>query len=109
MPVLLTNGVSYSDFWRLTYGEMTVIAKRLAENHEKEEKKRMQNIACVSFFTAKLIRAEGSLPDSPAGVFPGLFGLTNDGKIPVENWEAGKERMKMLAEKINSSLKKKGA
>lgn len=108
MPILLTKGISYSDFCQLTYGEMNTIAKKLMEEHEREEKSRMQNIACVSFFTAKFVRMEGQLPSTPAEIFPSLFGFTHDGKIPVENWQAGKERMKMLAAQMNARFERKG-
>lgn len=78
--------------------------KALLERREKHE---LICAATTAYYAGYFGRVK-NFPSTLERAFPVLFGLTSEGHIPVENWQAGLERMKNIAAQHNAAWKKKG-
>jgi hypothetical protein len=111
MPAALGYGISYSDFWGMTLREIRDFLKFSADKEktliERREKNDLICAATTAYYAGYFGRVK-NFPSSLEKAFPKLFGLTEDGLIPAENWQAGLEQMKRIAAQHNAAFKKKG-
>lgn len=110
MPSVLSYGVSYSDFWHMTLREITDFLKFSAEKEkkllERKEKHELVCAATTAYYAGYFNRTK-SFPTSLESAFPKLFGLTEQGAIPVENWQAGLAQMHAIAAQHNAEWDRK--
>lgn len=121
MPAILNNGISYSDFWQMTIREIRdfsefIIKKEKCQREcekilvERQEKHDLFCAAMSAYYSALYGRIQPNyFPNTIAQAFPKLFGLDENGQIPAENWQAGKERMLAILERHNSAIDRKAA
>jgi hypothetical protein len=92
MPMIIDFGVSYSEFWTMTIGEI----RKIKEYADKKETERIDAetkiTACNAYWTACLSRAK-RFPESVVKAFPEIFGRTRSGGVSVQNWREGKAEM----------------
>ena len=94
-------GVGYSDYWKMTIGEMRRVAKHYSDYMNAKTEMQLKLSAFVAYNTARCSRAK-SLPSSIEHTFPTLFGRTAEGGIKAENWQEGKQAMERIAQMYNS-------
>ena len=111
MPAALSYGVGYSEFWNMTFREikdfLDFSVKKEKAFLERKEKHSLMCAATTAYYSGYYSRVR-NFPSSLERAFPKLFGLTDDGCIPVENWQAGLEQMHRIAAQHNAAWKKKG-
>jgi hypothetical protein len=111
MPAALSYGIGYSEFWNMTYREikdfLDFSVKKGKAFLERKEKHSLMCAATTAYYSGYYSRVR-NFPSSLEKAFPKLFGLTDDGCIPVENWQAGLEQMHRIAAQHNAAWKKKG-
>lgn len=98
MPEALLVGVSYSDFWQMTIGEIITVMER-ANKREKEE---IKTRAALAYKTGVTARTDTRLPRSCAAAFPSLFGYAGDGQIRADNLEESERAMGAWFQRFNA-------
>lgn len=113
MPVVLSAGVSFSDYRNMTLGEIKNVVEYNSKKNKSEaeyeaEKWRAlrRELAAFSYNIAVLSRSK--LPDSVQAAFPKLFGRTEDGGIPADNWQACKAEMGKFRAAFRQSNRQRG-
>lgn len=102
MPAAICAGVSYSDFWRMTYGETANLVKFYFK-HEK------QITAFNAFWSGAWSQAR-DLPKSAPDAFPEIFDRESKvNGIKVENWQLSKVVMAERVKQFNEQHKKNKA
>lgn len=101
MPVAIMAGVSYSDYWKMTIGEIRRVVQRYSEYVSAETDMKSKLAAFIAYNTACCVRTR-ALPSSIEQTFPALFGRTAEGGIKVENWQEGKRAMERIVQMYNS-------
>lgn len=101
MPFAIMAGVSYSDYWKMTIGEIKRVVMRYSERSSTEAETKLKLAAFTAYNTACCVRTR-TLPSSIEHTFPTLFGRTAEGGIKAENWQEGKQAMERIAQMYNS-------
>lgn len=92
-------GISYSDFCRMSYGEIVSVVQKYAEREKRESNAAVQTAAFSAYHAAYFSRVKASgFPKSVLRAFPSLFGRSESGGISVENWQESKRAMARFAE-----------
>lgn len=111
MPVALSYGIGYSDFWGMTLREIKEFLEYCTKKEkvllDRKEKHELTCAVATAYYSGYFGRVR-NFPSSLERAFPKLFGLTEDGCIPAENWQAGLEQMHRIAAQHNAAWKKKG-
>ena len=111
MPAVLASGIAYSDFWLMTLREIRDCFKHVTEKEktllERREKHELICAATTAYYAGYYSRVR-DFPDNLEMAFPKLFGLTENGRVPIEDWRLGKEKMMAMMIRHNSKCEKKG-
>lgn len=97
MPEALFAGISYSDYWLMTVGEITQVIERAAKRETEEIKTR----AALAYKTGVTARTDTRLPRTCAAAFPSLFGYAGDGQILADNLEESERAMGAWFQRFN--------
>lgn len=101
MPAAMSVGVSYSDYWRMTVGEIIEVIDFAAEKARNQAKNSERSAAVNAYNIGALVRSK-HFPDSPQAAFPSLFGRTGDGQIIADNAEESERAMEAWFARFNS-------
>lgn len=83
----------------MSYGELVAVVDRYAERERREREAAMQTAAFSAYHAAYFSRVKASaFPRSVIKAFPTLFGRSESGNIPAENWRESKRAMARFAE-----------
>ncbi|MCM1335309.1 MAG: hypothetical protein NC237_09685 [Eubacterium sp.] len=83
----------------MSYGELVAVAARYAERERRESETMIRAAAFSAYHAAYLSRVKASaFPRSVVKAFPTLFGRSESGNIPVENWRESKRAMARFAQ-----------
>lgn len=97
----LSVGVSYSDFWRMTLGEINSVLSFSSEREKARQEREMLYAAVTAYYGGAYSRESVRLPRSLKSAFPALFGRSADGQILAENWQESERAMAAWAESFN--------
>ena len=100
-------GISYNDFWQMTFGEVEDVLTFARDREEAKADADIKSAAFTAYFSGAYARPGVRLPQSLVRAFPDLFGRTADGGIKAENWQESKRAMMMLADNFNASKKRR--
>ena len=100
MPETVLSGVSVTDFWKLTPGELIRLIESINKRRAEREKHEIRCALYSAYYGAGLSRAS-RFPKSITQAFPELFGRTEDGQIKAENWRESEAAMHRIAAKYN--------
>ena len=106
MPEAISEGVSYTDYWQMTFGEIIDFIKFSRKKQEAEIESEMQKAAFTAYWSGAISRAGGRIPDCPQKMFPSLFGRTSDGQIKAENWQESERALRQIAERFNQNKRR---
>ena len=96
MPAAVSSGVSYSDFHKMTIGEIRAVIK-----FADDKIRGVQKLAASTAYSVGAFFHTRRMPETVQTAFPALFGRTSDGQIKAENWResyAAMEKMRLKFE-----------
>lgn len=108
LPYAVIAGVGYSDYWKMTPGEIFDVLQANAkiekrrfdeklEFFKKETESAIQNAAFTAFWGGYYSRPGVKMPKTVVQAFPGIFGRTSSGQISAENWQASERALLQYA------------
>lgn len=103
LPAALYAGISYSDFWQMTLGEIKTFFK-YAYKMEREKSDNEQRIAAFTAYYSG-VYSQYKPPRTLTRAFPSLFGRTSDGNIKAENWRESQKALQQIAKNFNKGVK----
>ena len=89
----LSVGVSYSDFWKMTPGEITSVLSFANDREEARQKRELRGLAFAAYYSGGYSRETTKLPRTVREAFPELFGRMEDGQIKAEDWQESERAM----------------
>lgn len=105
LPEAISGGVSYSDYWHMTFGEILYFINYNRKKQEKQIECELQATAFNAYWGGYYSRPRVRMPETLPKAFPSLFGRTSDGQIKAENWQESKRALSQFAELFNANKK----
>ncbi|MBO6301853.1 MAG: hypothetical protein J6N15_05405 [Ruminiclostridium sp.] len=105
LPAAVKAGVSFSDFWKMTIGEISDVLEYHRKCEEEREKTETRRAAFISFWGGYYSRINVKMPQTVVKAFPEIFGRTKGGGIKAENWQECERALMQIA----ANFKKRGA
>lgn len=106
MPEVISNGVSYSDYWCMTFGEILDFIEFTRNKTEKMIECDMQLSAFNAYWGGYYSKERTRMPETLPKAFPALFGRTADGQIKAENWQESERALRQIAERFNQNKRR---
>lgn len=98
-------GLSYTDFWSMTLGEINRYITYNRKKQEEEADDTLKTAAFTAYYSGMFGHCR-RMPDTLQKAFPSLFGRTADGQIKAENWQESERALRQIAERFNQNKRR---
>lgn len=106
MPEALSAGVSYADYWHMTYGEILDFIDFSRHKYERMVEVDTQLSAFNAYWGGYYSKPQVRMPETLPKAFPSLFGRTTDGQIRADNWQESERALLQIAERFNQNKRR---
>lgn len=106
MPEALSAGLSYSDYWQMTLGEILDYIDFTRRKYERTIETDMQLTAFNAYWGGYYSKPQVRMPETLPKAFPSLFGRTADGQIKADNWQESERALRQIAERFNQNKRR---
>ncbi len=103
MPHAMSYGVSYHDYWDMTFGEIKVFLKFADKKADIESREKLQLAAFTAYHSALYVRVK-KFPDSMSGAFPTLFDRTETGGVPADDVQRSKATLQRCLSRFSQAF-----